>query len=263
MYEADTRTGRMATPLNNSVLKGFEILSLFSPSRREISSATVVERMGMNNATAHRFLMTLEHAGAVRSTKRGYYALGPKIEELGWIAEETDALAQVLQPEIDGLSRDLNESVMVCRLTRHGPTCVAVANSTRPISVNITVGTLLPLHSTAQGKLWLAEMSPAERSARLSAQKVVGSQTPNSIAEKLETELARIRDQGYALNLGDNEPDIAAVSVPIRDTAGKTVLTLSAFGMLSRFDARFLGKARDRLLATAGRIRGKPTFDPK
>ncbi len=244
----------MATPLNNTLLKGFEILSLFSSRQREISTATVVERMGMNTATAHRFLLTLEHAGAVRSTKRGYYALGPKIEELGWIAEETDALAQVLQPEIDALSRELNESVMVCRLTRQGPTCVAVANSTRPISVNITVGTLLPLQSTAQGKLWLAEMSPAERDARLSAQPVAGSPALGIDAVKLEDELASIRKQGYALNLGDNEPDIAAVSVPIRDAAGKTVLTLSTFGMLSRFDTDFLEQARERLLATADRI---------
>ena len=244
----------MATPLNSSLLKGFEILSLFSPSQREISATTLVERMGMNSATAHRFLMTLEHAGAVRGTRRGYFALGPKIEELGWIAEETDALAQVLQPEIDALSRDLNESVMVCRLTRHGPACVAVANSNRAISVNISVGTLLPLQTTAQGKLWLAGMSPAERRARLSAQTVAGAQVPAPDADKLETELAEIRTRGYALNLGDNEPDIAAISVPIRDAALNTVLTLSAFGMLSRFDTRFLDNAKHRLLAAADRI---------
>lgn len=246
----------MATPLNGSLLKGFEILSLFSPSQREISAGTVVERMGMNTATAHRFLMTLEHAGAVRSTKRGYYSLGPKIEELGWIAEETDALGQILQPEIDTLSRNLNESVMVCRLTRQGPTCVAVANSSRAISVNISVGTLLPLHATAQGKLWLAEMSPSERSSRLSVQSVVGTQVPMPEAGKLEEELAEVRKQGYALNLGDNEPDIAAVSVPIRDAAERVVLTLSAFGMLSRFHAGFLDTARDQLLAAAVRIGG-------
>ena len=244
----------MPTPLNSSILKGFEILSLFSKGRPEISSAIVGEYLGLNSSTAHRFLKTLEAAGALRATKRGYFTLGPKIEELGLIAEETDALPLVIQKEIDLLSRDLNESVMVCRLTRYGPTCVAVSNSSRAITVNISIGTLLPLHSTAQGKLWLAEMSPSERSARLSAQKVVGPQAPAPDPERLQAELSRVRRQGYALNLGENEPDIAAVSVPIRNASGKTVLTLSTFGMLSRFGAEFLEKAKARLPAAADRI---------
>ena len=152
----------MNTPVNNSVLKGFRILSLFSNDQREISTRTVVDRLGMSHATAHRFLISLERAGALRMTGRGRFALGSKIEELGSIAGEFGSLSIIVQPEIDRLSTDLNESVMACRLTRYGPACVAVANSPRPISVNISVGTLLPLHSTAQGQLWLAEMSQGE-----------------------------------------------------------------------------------------------------
>ena len=153
----------MNTPVNNSVLKGFRILSLFSNDQREISTRTVVDRLGMSHATAHRFLISLERAGALRMTGRGRFALGSKIEELGSIAGEFGSLSIIVQPEIDRLSTDLNESVMACRLTRYGPACVAVANSPRPISVNISVGTLLPLHSTAQGQIWLAEMSRGER----------------------------------------------------------------------------------------------------
>jgi len=244
----------MSTPLNNSLLKGFEILSLFTLHQREISAATVVEKLGMNTATAHRFLMTLERVGAVRGTKRGYFALGSKIEELAWIAEETDSLQQVLQPVIDALSAELNESVMVCRLARHGPICVAVANSSRAISVNISIGTLLPLHATAQGKLWLAEMTFAERKAKLSALPLPGSHVPLLDHAALDAKLEEVKAQGYALNLGENEPDIAAVSVPVKNDAGKTVLTLSVFGMLSRFDEAFQQKALDRLCETADRI---------
>jgi len=58
-----------------------------------------------------------------------------------------------------GGSRALNESVMASNLARNGPTCVAVTNAKRAISVNITIGTALPFHTSARGKLWLAEMS--------------------------------------------------------------------------------------------------------
>ena len=240
--------------MNNSLLKGFEILSLFTPHQREISAATVVEKLGMNTATAHRFLMTLEHAGAVRSTKRGYFALGSKIEELGWIAEESDSLPQVLQPVIDALSAELNESVMVCRLARHGPTCVAVANSSRAISVNISIGTMLPLHASAQGKLWLAELTLAERKAKLSTLPSPVSHVPLPDHAALDAAIEEVKAQGYALNLGENEPDIAAVSVPVKNGAGKTVLTLSVFGMLSRFDEAFQQRALVQLREAADQI---------
>ncbi len=244
----------MSTPLNQSVLKGFRILSLFSANQKEISTETVVSRLGMSAATAHRFLVTLEHAGVLRSTRRGHFALGQKIEELGWTAGESSSLSTIVQPEIDSLSGTLNESVMACQLTRYGPSCVAVANSSRPISVNISVGTLLPLHTTAQGKLWLSQMSPNERRTRLAATTIAGGRTTPVEPAALEEALATIRQQGYALNLGENEPDIAALAVPVKDRMGETRLTISVFGMLSRFDQGFLDTAKVHLIEVSRRI---------
>lgn len=247
----------MSTPLNHSVLKGFGILSLFSADRKEISAETVVAHLGMSQATAHRFLMTLEHAGALRITRRGRFALGQKIEELGWLAGESGSLSIIVQPEIDLLSSMLNESVMACRLTRFGPTCVAVANSSRPISVNVNVGTLFPLHATAQGKLWLSQMTPDERRARLAVTAIAGAKPAPVDLEPLEEDLKTIIQQGYALNLGENEPDIAALAVPVKDGKGKTRLTISVFGMLSRFSQEFLDAAKGLLIEASARVGGR------
>ena len=244
----------MATPLNNSVIKAFRIMSLFMNGQREISTAIVVDQLGISQATAHRFLVSLEHAGAIRRTKRGYYALGTLIEELGWLAEENESLSQFLQPVLDDMSKELNESTMACRLTRHGPVCVAVANSKRTITVNIRVGTLLPLDSTAQGKLWLAEMPPGERKSRLAIPSIAGTKTSMTVTDEMESELEKVLAQGYALNLGGNEPDIAAVAVPVRNPDGKMVLTMSAFGMLSCFDQQFINRALQRLFSATDQI---------
>ena len=242
----------MGTPLNGSILKGFEILSLFSEDRQHVSTALVVDHLQMNNATAHRLLMTLEEAGALRSTRRGEFALGPVIERLGLVAEQSNSLAALISPELEALCSRLNESVMASRLSRHGPTCIAVANSRRAISVNIDVGTLLPLHNTAQGKLWLAEMSPEERAGRLASLAVADQSVPES--GDLEEELRLINRQGYSLNLGGNEPDIAAISMPVRSADGQMELSISVFGMLSRFDQDFIERARPELADTIEQI---------
>ncbi|MDN3722567.1 helix-turn-helix domain-containing protein [Roseibium salinum] len=53
----------MATPRNNSIVKGFDILALITPERAEISARTVVAELDMNLATAHRLLTTLAAVG--------------------------------------------------------------------------------------------------------------------------------------------------------------------------------------------------------
>ncbi len=249
----------MATPLNNSVLKAFEILSLLQKNRPEISAAIVAKRLGLNNATAHRFLLTLEAAGALRGTKRGYFALGPRIDELGQVSEETGAIGLLLQPELEALSASLNESVMVSKLARSGPTCVAVSNSTRAISVNITVGTVLPFQSSAQGKLWLAEMDASTRDHYIANAAIAGKSLSTEERAKLEAELPKIAQDELATNLGENEPDIAAVCVPIRKRNGEMILTLSVFGLLRRFDKKFVAEAEAKLRSASSEIAAQLT----
>lgn len=237
----------MATPLNNSLLKGIEILSLFSAARPEISAATAVQHLGMNAATAHRFLTTLQHCGAVRAVRRGQFALGPRIEELAQLVEEAGpSLADRVQPELDALCLSLDETVMACKPLASGPSCIAAAEPTRAITVSVEVGAALSLHQSAAGRLILAEMAPDARSEILAA-----LPPAEAVAER---ELDSISRRGYAVTLGTTEPDIGALSVPVRDMAGQLKLTLSVFGLMSRFDQDLLRTARTELAAAADRI---------
>ena len=102
------------------------------------------------------------------------------------------------------------------------------------------------------GKLWLAHMTKSERKKCLSAVEISNS-TPVD-GSKMDTELEEILSNGYSVNLGDNEPDIAAVSVPVFGQEERIFLTLSVFGMLSRFDETFVERARAELNTVANQI---------
>lgn len=246
----------MATKLNGSVVKSFEILGLIRTVRAEISANTLASELNMSLATAHRHLTTLTTIGALTSYRRGYYSLGPRIEELGRIEQETNPLALVVQPVIEALSRDLNESVMASRLSQGGPICMAVSPSSRPINMNVKVGTFLPLHSTAQGKIWLSTLSKKERYARLGAYPM-STFTEQTLRDDdaLENELAQIREQGFATNRGENEPGLGAVAVPVIFEGSTVLLTISTFGMLSRFDEKFVAMAAVKLKKAAREIK--------
>ncbi len=245
----------MPTKTNESVLKSFDILSLIHAERPEITSQTVIQELGMNPATAHRFLSTLVKVGALATYKRGSYCLGPRAAELGSLEQLTNPLSNVVKPIIESVSLELNESVMASRLSRGGPVCMAVATPNRLFNIDIKVGTILPLHSTAQGKLWLSSLTRKERLARLGAYRLVAL-TDSTIRDLdvLERELEQIRRQGFAINKGENEEDLGAVSVPVKSTTDETILTLSLFGLLSRFDDRFVMRAVDGLKRAAKEI---------
>ena len=233
----------VSTPLNASVLKAFSILRLVSPQQPEITTAIVAEALDTNTATAHRFLMTLVAAGALSSYRRGYYSLGPLIDDLGFAAQACAPSVSRIRPLIQSLAQEVNESVMVCRLGMSGPTCIAVAKSNRPISVDITVGTVLAIDRTAHGKLWLSTMTEAMRNDRCGGDCDVSA-----------TLLDQIRGQGFSTNNGEANDGIGAIAVPVRDAEGAMPLTLSIFGMEHRFDEAMLAHALPMLLDTAERI---------
>ncbi|MES0810489.1 IclR family transcriptional regulator [Roseibium sp. SCPC15] len=248
----------MSTPLNGSLIKAFEILRLFDEDQSELSAVTVAQKLGLNTSTAHRFLLTLEHVGALTSLRRGHFGLGPRLEELGRLAELTNPLPVMVKPVLDAVSKDLNESVMACRLNRLGPVCVSVSESERSISVIVKTGTVLPFQHSAQGRLWLAHMTPETRASYLQDGAVLRAHSQKQIdPESFTKDLETVRGKGYALNLGDNEPDIAAVSVPVWNAEGDMILSLSVFGMLSRFDAEFVERAKSRLRAASSEISSK------
>ncbi|MBD8892191.1 hypothetical protein IG616_11570 [Labrenzia suaedae] len=95
--------------------------------------------------------------------------------------------------------------------------------------------------TTAQGKIWLAAMGMQERLKWAHEDELPP-----------ESELDQIAASGFARNKGENEPEIGALSVPIRDVSGKIAATLSAFGMLNRFDDAMAETALPKLKAAAG-----------
>ena len=213
----------MITLQNGSLIKAFALLDLISDQQPEITAAIVARDLDMSPATAHRYLATLDALGILSAQHRGVYGLGHRIVHLGQIAERTNPLKKLVLPIIERLSLSLGESVMAGRPAPGGIVCMATASAPRPISVHIQVGRQLGLTSSAQGKVWLAHQ-PASTLATL-----------DDMTDALRQDLQRIRVQGFARNRGEAEPDIGAVAVPVINGSGEVALTLSVFGMISRF----------------------------
>ncbi len=247
----------MAEQLNNSVLTAFDILGLFSERRQTISSQDVRKELQLGAATAHRFLRSLESAGALVSGQRGQYRLGLKFIDLGANAAAANVLLHDIQAILEELANETQETAIAAVLKKQKVTILARANSPRPYSIHMDIGAELELHCTANGKLWLANFSQEEYRKYLRDSKREAF-TKRTICgeEQLKAEIDKVRQHGYAICIGEREEEISAIGKSVYTDGGNMFVSISIFGPNSHFDESFNKRALIVLDRAVNRIRG-------
>jgi DNA-binding IclR family transcriptional regulator len=107
--------------------------------------------------------------------------------------------------------------------------------TSRALRIGSRTGRLMPAHCTAAGKAMLARLALAElrglypdgRLERLTRQSL-------QTMDELETELAEIRERGYATNYGQSEDDVAAVAVAVPTPGGRRPAAITVSAPLTR-----------------------------
>ncbi len=97
--------------------RGLEVIKAFDELHPVLGISEVAERANLARPTAHRFLLTLEELGYVRSTPAGYM-LTPKIVDLGMAyISSTRYLQACTNHAWNKLARELDQT---CSLTQLG-----------------------------------------------------------------------------------------------------------------------------------------------
>jgi len=196
-----------------SLERGLAVIRAFDADTPAMPLSEVARRSGLSRASARRFLRTLEAVGYVRAAGRDF-ALTPKVLEPGYSYLSSLTLPEVATPHLVQLSQDLGESCSVAVLEGTDIVYVARASARRIMSVSITVGTRFPAYATSMGRVLLAALGPAERSAHLGRLQPI---TPRTIVDRdaLEAELGRVAAEGYALVDDELEIGLRSIAVPV------------------------------------------------
>lgn len=185
---------------------------------RELDGATskeVAEHLDLAISTVHDHLITLKHLGYV--VKEGHeYQLGLKFLNHGTYALERYDIVTAAQPALDRLVRECQEFIWLF-VEEHGRVIAVDRKAgSNAISTVDRVGRTLPIHCTAGGKAILAHL-PDERLEEIIEWHELSELTDNTITDpqELEAELAKIRDQGYAINDEEHIGRIRAVATAV------------------------------------------------
>jgi DNA-binding IclR family transcriptional regulator len=208
--------------------RGLQLLKLFTQSERGLTTMQVARLSGLPVSTTHRFLVNLESSGFLNCNASGVYHLGLACFAVGQAALGQLDIRRLSLPYLLDLNQQTRETIHLT--VRHGLTAVYVEKIDSPehLRIHSRIGAAVPLYCTAVGKVMLAYMPDQEREQLLRQLdlKRMTANTAGSLQE-LETELQRVRKNGYACDLEEHELHIRCIAAPIRNHEGAVQSSLS------------------------------------
>ncbi|SER87072.1 IclR family transcriptional regulator domain-containing protein [Corynebacterium cystitidis] len=214
-------------PPVQSLTRGLAVISSFGTDRPRQTVAQVAESTGLARATARRFLHTLVEEGYA-DTDGSLFWLTPKTLELGYSYLSSLGLPEIAQPHLEKLAHTVDESCSLSILDHGDVLYVGRVPIRRIMAVSITIGTRFPAYATSMGRVLLADRSEEEIDHYLK-QAPFEALTPKTLTtpNQLESELARVKNQGYSLVDQELELGLRSVAAPVRDSNGTTVAAVN------------------------------------
>jgi IclR family transcriptional regulator, pca regulon regulatory protein len=220
-----------AAPLKRDLVAGLEkglaVIEAFDQERPRLTISEVAERTGLTRAAARRYLLTLTHLGFVHQ-ERKMFALAPRVLRLSQSYMHSARLPRVVQPALAELANTLKEASAASVLDDADLICIAATTAGRNVSATLQPGIRVPAYCTANGRVLVAALSPAQAEAWLARQSL-RALTPTTITkpERLRAELQRTREQGYATCDQEMEVGMRTLSVPLSNWRGETVAAMN------------------------------------
>ncbi|HTT72283.1 MAG TPA: IclR family transcriptional regulator C-terminal domain-containing protein [Anaeromyxobacteraceae bacterium] len=222
--------------LIRSLVHGLEVLEQFGGSPRGLTLTEISRALGRGKATTFRYLATL--------TELGYLDLEPESRRyrpavralrLGGAYLAALSLPELAAPHLERLARELGESANLAVLDEGEVVYVARVGARRILSTNLQVGSRLPAHCTALGKVLLAHLPPAEQARRL-ARLPLAPFTPRTLTSlpRLREALAAVRARGYALNDQELDLGLRSCAAPVLDRRGAVVAAVNVSASSAR-----------------------------
>ena len=241
----------------SALARGLDILRAFKSGDNTLGNQDLIDRTGLPKATVSRLSATLVKLGYLRYDESlGRYSIGPATVSLGYSTLSSIAVVRISQPILQDLADETG--VAAALGTRDGLEMIYIANcrAAGPVSLQLSVGSRLPIWRTAMGLAYLAGIAAPKRAQ---IQQRLIKETPEA-AELIQHRIAEACTsydaQGYIGTFGTWYSYINAVGVAFRPEDGTPVVALTCGGIVDIISQhRCETYVKDRLLHAAMRLK--------
>jgi DNA-binding IclR family transcriptional regulator len=242
---------------SSTVEKSIDLLFHLHGAPGPLGLAALGKALGLPRSTAHRLLAPLLRRGLVERDGTGRYRPGFALVALGLGVLRGDPLVAAARPVLEDEAQRLGETVFLTAARGGRIVVLEKAEGRGFLRAAPQVGSSVPVHATAVGKLQLA-FAPGEVDLEddLDAFTPATPATPDALSREVE----RARAQGFAVNRDEWIPGLTVVAAPVA-IAGRLLAAVSIAIPSARLGELDLGdlaaRARHAAERVASRLAGR------
>ena len=218
-----------------------------------MTPTAVNEELGLPKPTIHRLFRRLEEEGFLQRDIDGRsYSAGQRLRKMSVNVLSSSRLRTVRLAVLNALTEDVGETCNLATPDREGMVYLDRVETKWPLRIQFPVGTTVPFHCTASGKMYLSTLAPHLLAKYLSAT-ALDQHTPMTLTDPqaLQQELELTRQQGFSTDAEEFMEGMVAIAVPVHDDLGRLMSTLSLHAPTQRITLTGLQNHLDRLKAAA------------
>lgn len=215
------------------------VLEEVAKSGVPVTPTDINAALGLPKPTIHRLFATLEDEGFLQRDMDGRtYSPGPRLRVLSAGILSSLRIRTARLAILRKLSREIGETCNITLPDRNDMIYLERVETEWPLRIQLPPGTHVPFHCTASGKMYLSSLTPSHLDRYLEAADL-RQHTPNTITDRaaLRAEIGRIQHSGYSRDREEFMQDMVALAVPILDTHGRLMATLSFHAPTQRISA--------------------------
>lgn len=221
---------------SQSISRAIGLLRILTSGPREgMALAHLAEAAGLHPATAHRQLSALIREGLVEQDRRRRYLPGVELWLMGQVAAHRFDITGVAEAAMRGLADETEDTIYLFVRSGRQAVCVARQEGSFPIrTLTLTPGDRRPLGVNAGALALLSYISDEDRQQVLEDLEPDLKPYREYSVPKVRREIEATRQRGYSIVAGSIIPGMSAIGVPILDTRGHAVASLSIAAIDSR-----------------------------
>lgn len=213
-------------------LRPLAIVEAVAQAGVPVTPTQVNQTLGLPKQTLHRLFQTLEEEGYLQRSHDGRsYSPGRRLNRMAVDVVSSERIRMVRLAVLKGLADKIGETCNIALPDRDAMVYLDRVETEWPLRIQLPVGTRVPFHATASGKLFLSTLDSRRLSAWLSAS-TLEQRTESTLTDPdaIRAEMSAIRERGYSTDNEEFMEGMVALAVPIYDRQEETprlVSTLS------------------------------------
>ena len=242
-----------------ALARGLEVLRCFSGNASALGPTEVAQMSGLPKSTVTRLIHTLGKLDYLSYLQdSGKYRLGPAMLTLNTTPREQLDVREIARPLMQELAASTGAQVALVTRDQLSVLYLETFRGQSLVTLNLSVGSRIPLASTAGGRAYLAGLPAAERANLLERIRSLDEHAWLTLEPQIQAALNEYAATGCCSSLGDWVRQIHGVAVPLLLGPGMPLMVVSIAGVADMYPAeKMMMEMRPKLLALARAIEAR------